>query len=444
MAIYSYKAKNPRGAILKGKFEADNKDEVREIMKQIRLRPIRIKHLKGKEKKKVKQSLTGRVDEVATKEEDFSFDDDRTPILGDYIYKDQEGNIQLSLGPQKVSSKDLVVFSKQFSTMLNSGVPLIEALSILSKQQTNEDFAYQIRKVKMTVETGSSLSDALSMFPKTFDKLYVAMVEAGEASGNLDEIMLKLISYIEKANKIKSQIKSASAYPVTVVVFALLVVTGLLLFVVPAFTKQFTDSGKALPGITQFVVDMSSFMELYWSHIFGSIAFFSVVFVLWKKTPKGEIIFDEYILKAPVVGPLLSKIVVGRFCSTLSSMLASGVNLIEALSICATTAGNKKIELFIQDVRTGIEGGSQLSEPLSEGGLFPDMVISMVSVGEATGQIDEMLEKISIFYEEEVDTAIQTMLAMIEPIMIVGIGGIIGFIVLAMYLPIFDLATTMG
>ena len=230
----------------------------------------------------------------------------------------------------------------------------------------------------------------------------------------------------------------------TVVVFALLVVTGLLLFVVPAFTKQFTDSGKALPGITQFVVEMSSFMELYWSHIFGSIAFFSVVFVLWKKTPKGEIIFDEYILKAPVVGPLLSKIVVGRFCSTLSSMLASGVNLIEALSICATTAGNKKIELFIQDVRTGIEGGSQLSEPLSEGGLFPDMVISMVSVGEATGQIDEMLEKISIFYEEEVDTAIQTMLAMIEPIMIVGIGGIIGFIVLAMYLPIFDLATTMG
>ena len=266
------------------------------------------------------------------------------------------------------------------------------------------------------------------------------MVRAGEASGNLDAILQQLVSYIERAAKIVSQIKSAMTYPTLVVIVAIGVITALLAFVVPAMAANFEGSGNELPALTVTIMDLSDMVINNWMEIIGVAIFAFSCFVLWKKTEKGEKQFDHMVLKTPVIGSVLKKIVVGRFCNTMASMLNSGVNLLEALDICASSSGNKVVEDFVLSVRNNVEKGEKFSEPLRKGGLFPEMVVSMISVGEETGKLDEMLEKVSDFYEEEVDIAVAAMLSLIEPILIVGIGGVVAVILLAMYLPMFEMA----
>lgn len=422
MQSFRYKAKDSTGKIVHGDIEARDKNEARMRVMRMRLTILSLK----------------------LKRDDDGLDDGEEPIIGKFLYKDANGDIQIGMGNKAPTAKDLIVFTKQFATMLNSGVPMIQSLSILSKQQQSKEFGRALKKIQMTVENGATLSDALATFPKIFDNLYVAMVEAGEASGNLDTILVKLVTYIEKAEKIKNQVKSAMTYPTIVVVVAIVVIAFLLAFVVPTFAQQYTDSGRELPALTQIVIDFSNWFVANWFYVFGGMFAFVLYFRFWVKTEKGRAKFDQLILRAPGIGVLLKKVAVGRFCSTMASMLTSGVNLLEALSICAASAGNKTVEMFIMGVRAGLEKGTKFSEPLAEGGLFPDMVVSMVSVGEATGALDEMLLKVSEFYEEEVELAVQAMLSMIEPIMIVFIGGLVGFIVIAMYLPVFDMAGNIG
>jgi type IV pilus assembly protein PilC len=270
------------------------------------------------------------------------------------------------------------------------------------------------------------------------------MVRAGETSGSLDQILVRLTTYIEKAAKIKAQVKSAMVYPAVVVVAATAVISALLAFVVPTFAKQFQDSGRELPALTQVVVDISDFFRENLLFVAGGIFIGFIALNFYRKTEVGSAQFDRLMLIAPVIGDLIRKVSVGRFCSTLSTMLKAGVNLLEALNICAASAGNKRVEEFILYVRAQIEQGVKFSTPLAKDGLFPPMVISMVEVGEATGALDEMLLKVAEFYEEEVDLAVKTLLSLIEPVMIVSIGSVVGFIVIAMYLPVFDMAGTVG
>lgn len=423
MPEYKYKAMNQAGKVSKGSISARSKSDVKKRLMKMRLKTL---------------SITLEKDSIEAFKES-----DEEQILGKYIYKDSEGRIQIALGNDSPTTKHIIVFTKQLSTMLNSGVPLIQSLTILASQQPSRGFKSALTAIRASVENGASLSESMEDYPSIFDPLFIAMVRAGEATGNLDVILMKLVSYIEKAAKIKSQIKSAMMYPIIVVAVAIAVISALLLFVVPVFAEQYADSGRELPFLTQVVIDFSAWISGNWYVVILLGIIVGGLMKIYIKTDDGRVKFDGLLLKSPVLGDLLRKIAVGRFCSTMSSMLTSGVNLLEALSICAASSGNKVIENFIFNAKDSLEKGNKLSDPLSEGDLFPDMVISMVSVGEATGALDEMLEKVSEFYEEEVDLAVQTMLSMIEPIMIVGIGGVVGFIVIAMYLPIFDMASNV-
>jgi type IV pilus assembly protein PilC len=398
--------------------------------------------LKVKSSQSAKQQIARMQLKIVSLEE---FDDSGMPVkkkyLGGLIVINSKGDINIQLGDPKPTDKDLIVFTKQLATMLASGVPLNQSLDILSRQQRIEDFGYQIKSIQKALEEGSTFSGALAKYPKTFDTLYVAMAKAGEESGKISDILLKVSIYIEKAAKIKSQVKSAMMYPTFILLVAVLIVSGLLIFVVPTFTEQFANSGKPLPALTQWVKDFSDWLAKNIGKVIVGAVVFVFLFKRWARTPKGEEKVDQMLLKAPLFGELMRKIAVGRFCQTLASMLTSGVNLLPALTICASSAGNVVIERFIASVRLRIESGSQLSQPLSENPIFPPMVVSMVQVGEKAGRLDEMLSKISEFYEEEVDVAVKGLLAMLEPMMIVFIGGVIAVIVVAMYLPIFDIAS---
>jgi type IV pilus assembly protein PilC len=424
MAEFVYKARNSSGKTEEGKISAPSKDMARTLLARKRLSVVTIK--------------------------EASLDDGDSSVggrsfFGGKIRIDGKGNITFgSVNSFKVPDKDLVVMTKQLATMLNSGIPLNQSLDILSKQQRLPLFGGVLAGVRKAIEEGNSLSQALARYPLCFDSLYRSMIKAGEESGRLSDIMLKLLEYIEKSSKIKSQLKSAMVYPSLIIVVALAVVSGLMIFVVPAFTKQFIDAGKPLPAITQMVVDISDFFVNSWYVLLGGLIMAGVGLVQYIKTPKGRYQFDMFLLKMPIIGDVIKKISVGRFCSTMSSMLSSGVNLLQALNICAASSGNAVMEKFILECRIRIEKGQQMSVPLSENPIFPKMVVSMIQVGEQAGKTDEMLMKVAAFYEEEVDQAIKTMLGMIEPLLIVGIGGLVGFLVIAMYLPVFDLGGTIG
>ncbi len=417
MLAFTYKAKTKDSRIKNGQLTADSRAEAKALLNKrgwiiLSLRPLNKSKLFEGE----------------------------APIFGETVFKDAYGKVQISIGSEMPNAKDVIVLTKQLATMIGSGIPLIQAVNILQKQQKSRGLRRALIDIKETVENGATFSFALTKYPKIFDPLYVAMVEAGETSGSLDIILKKLVTYIEKAEKIKSQIKSALAYPVIVFFVAIAVVTGLLIFVVPVFAQQYADTNRQLPWLTQQVINISNaFIDNWLLLLLGLIAFLTS-FSLWIGSSTGRKQFDRIILRVPIIGDVLRKIAVGRFCSTMASMLSSGVNLLQALSICAASSGNKTIELFVLNIRKELEKGQNFSTPLREGDLFPEMVVSMVSVGEATGALDDMLTKVSDFYEEEVDTAVKTMLSMIEPIMIIFIGGIVAFIVIAMYLPIFDLA----
>jgi type IV pilus assembly protein PilC len=344
----------------------------------------------------------------------------------------------------KVTTKDLVVFTRQFSTMIDAGLPLVQCLDILGKQQENKTFKELLKKVKEDVESGSTFADALKKHPRVFDELFVNLVAAGEIGGILDTIMSRLAAYIEKAFKLKKQIKSAMTYPATIVGIAVIVIGVILVFVIPAFEKMFADFGGALPAPTQIVIGISNFVQ---SYILVIIGFFVVLAFGLKRlyrTKKGRLRMDQLALKAPIFGTLIRKVAVAKFSRTLGTMISSGVPILDGLDIVAKTAGNKVVEKAIYDVRESISQGKTIAEPLEKSGVFPPMVCQMVGVGEQSGSIDAMLNKIADFYDDEVDDAVNNMTAMMEPLLILFLGVTVGGLVIAMYLPIFKIAGTVG
>ncbi len=342
---------------------------------------------------------------------------------------------------QRVKEKDVVIFARQFATMINAGLPIVQCLEMLGSQEQNKTFAKVIQKIKEDIEGGSTLSESLKKYPRIFDDLFVNLIAAGEAGGILDTILQRLSAYMEKAMKLKSRVKGAMTYPVSVLVISFAVVTLLLLKVIPVFQKMFEGMGKALPAPTQFVVDASQFMQDYFLYMMGALILLIIGFVRFYRTQNGRMLVDRLILKSPIFGPLLKKVAVAKFSRTLSTMMSSGVPIIEGLDIVSKTAGNKVIEEALQKTKRSISEGKTISEPLMETGIFPPMVVQMIAVGENTGALDTMLSKIADFYDEEVDAAVSAMTSLLEPLMMVFLGGIVGGMIIAMYLPIFQMAS---
>lgn len=356
------------------------------------------------------------------------------------------GGFNLSFG-SGLTDKDLVVFTRQFGTMINAGLPLVQCLEILSTQSENKVLRETIGEVKIQVEAGSTFSDALRRHPKVFDDLYVNLVHAGEVGGLLDTILTRLAKYIEKAMKLKGQIKSAMIYPSAILGVAAVVITVLMIWVIPIFAKMFNElsGGKmGLPGPTQLVIDVSNVFTSYWYVMLGTIG--AVVFSIKKyyATAQGRMAIDKLLLKTPVFGDLIRKASVAKFTRTLGTLLGSGVPLLDGLTICAKTAGNKVIEEALISARGSIAGGKTIADPLAASGIFPKMVTHMIAVGESTGALDAMLGKIADFYEDEVDQAVASLTSLLEPVMMVFLGIVIGFIVIAMYLPIFKMSEAIG
>jgi len=345
---------------------------------------------------------------------------------------------------KKVETKDLVIFTRQFATMIDSGLPLVQCLDILSSQQENKTFKEVLLQVKETVEGGSTFADALAKHPKIFDQLFVNLVAAGEVGGILDTILNRLAAYIEKAMKLKKQIKGAMVYPATIMTIAVGVIAVILIFVIPTFAKMFTEFGGELPAPTKFVITLSNFVVKYILLIIGLIFVIVTGIKKYYATPKGRKVMDTLALKAPIAGPLIRKVAVARFTRTLGTLISSGVPIMDGLEIVARTAGNKVVEEAVYKVRSAIAEGKTMAEPLQECGVFPPMVVQMISVGEATGAMDAMLGKIADFYDDEVDDAVSALTALMEPMLMVFLGTTVGGLVIAMYLPIFKLAGTVG
>lgn len=402
MPIFIWKGINKRGAIKKGEVEADSVDGVRNILQQHGITP-----------KKIKQKPKDLFENVAMMQ-------------------------------PKVTPKDVVIFTRQFATMIDAGLPLVQCLEILFSQEENKTFKMIIKQVKDDVEAGSTFADALAKHPNVFDELYSNLVAAGESGGILDIILNRLAEYIEKTEQLKRKIKGAMTYPAVVVCVAILVVAVILIFVIPVFQKMFSGFGHALPMPTQIVIDMSDFLK---SYIIWIIIGVMILGFIWKKilsTEKGRYEFDKFILYAPIFGDLLRKVAVARFTKTLGTMVGAGVPILEALEIVAKTAGNKRVEAALVDTRIGISEGLPIAEPLEDSGIFPNMVVQMIGIGESVGALDSMLMKIAEFYEDEVDTAVDALTAMIEPLLMVFLGGAVGGLVVSMYLPVFKMAGAVG
>jgi type IV pilus assembly protein PilC len=347
-------------------------------------------------------------------------------------------------GGVKVPSKNLAIFTRQFSVMIDAGLPLVQCLDILGKQEPHKGFSAVILKVREDVEAGAALADAMKKHPKTFDALYSNMIAAGEAGGILDTILKRLAVYIEKAVKLKSDVKSAMIYPVAVIVIAVLVVGAILWKVIPTFAQLFAGMGATLPLPTRVVIAASDALVAYGWILIVAIAGMSYGIKQYYATERGRRVIDGLLLKAPILGNILRKVAVARFCRTLSTLMASGVPILDGLDITARTSGNAIIEDAIQVTRSSIERGETISSPLRETNVFPSMVVQMINVGETTGALDAMLSKIADFYEEEVDTAVAGLLTLMEPVMIAFLGVVVGGIVIAMYMPIFDLISKLA
>lgn len=344
----------------------------------------------------------------------------------------------------KVNSKLISIFTRQFSVMIDAGLPLVQCLEILGGQQENKIFKAIIDSVRTDVESGSSLHEAMKRHPGAFDNLFINMIAAGEAGGILDIILQRLSIYIEKAVKLKTQVQSALIYPVAVVVIAAVVVFIILWKVIPVFAQMFAGLGAELPFITRIVVQASNFIGAYAIWLFIFIGLVVVAIRQWHKTYRGRRILDSFTLRIPIIGMLVRKVAIARFCRTLSTLTASGVPILDGLEITAKTAGNSIVEDAIMATRKSVEEGKTISGPLAETKVFPSMVVQMIAVGEQTGALDQMLGKIADFYEEEVDTAVSGLMKLIEPIMIVILGGTIGTIVAAMYMPMFAILQEIG
>ncbi len=398
MPVYVWKGKNSLGNKIKGELEAVN-----EAAAQAQLKRLRIQNPTIKEKP-----------------------------------KDLFANVAF-LQP-KVTGKDIVVFTRMMSTMIDAGLPLVQSLQILSKQQDNPSFKRALTEILNDVETGMTLADGMRKHPNIFDELFANMIEAGELGGILDTILSRLAGFKEKSMALQQKIKGAMTYPVIVIGVAILIVGIIMVFVIPVFQEMFASMGGALPTPTQIVVDISEFIKS--NVIYMGIGFWLLAFALKKyySTEKGRMHIDALLLQAPVFGPLIRKVAVAKFTRTLSTMLESGVPILDALQVVAKTAGNKIIEQAVVHVANSIAEGRPIAEPLEESGVFPNMVVQMINVGESVGALDAMLGKIADFYDEEVDQAVENLTAMIEPFMMVFLGVTIGTLVVAMYLPIFKMA----
>ena len=398
--IFEWSGKTSRGIIEKGEITANSKDEV---ISQLRNRNITATFIKQKEKK----ALFGG----------------------------------LSFGGG-VGDKDIVIFTRQFATMIDAGLPLVQALEILSTQVENKFLAKTIETIKTDVESGSTYADALKKHPKAFTELYANMVAAGESGGILDTILNRLAAYIEKAMKLKKKVKGAMVYPIVVSSIAIICIAVIMIFVVPTFSKMFTAMGGTLPFPTLLVIKLSNFL----AGIGGLLTGLALVGIFvgikqFRKTEKGKASTDKIMLKLPIFGILLRKVAVAKFTRTLGTLISSGVPILDGLEITAKTAGNKVVEYAVMDVKTAVSEGKTLAEPLMKSKVFPPMVTHMIAVGESTGALDSMLNKIADFYDDEVDNAVSNLTAMMEPMLMVFLGGSVGFIVIAMYLPIFKLMT---
>jgi type IV pilus assembly protein PilC len=354
------------------------------------------------------------------------------------------GQLSLELAPQRVKLQDMSRFTRQFAAMTSAGLPLIQCMDILASQTENKTLAEAVRRISGDIQGGSSLADALARHPKIFSALYCNMITAGEASGNLDGVLLRLADYLEKAHALRRKIKGAMTYPVILGVVAVGSTALLLTFVVPRFAEMFVDLGGQLPLPTRIVMVVSDFLQAYFWWGIGAIAAFIFVFNRTYKTEKGAYYLDSLKLKIPVLGELERKSAISRFSQSLATLLTSGVSIIEALSITAKTAGNKVLEKGLFVTLEKITGGQTIAEPLTDTGIFPPMVTHMIAVGERTGDLADMLTKISQFYEEEVDAAVDALTSVIEPVMIVLLGIVIGGILIAMYLPMFDMINQIG
>jgi len=398
MQVYVWEGRNRKNEVQKGELEAPDERVVRTHLSRLRIQPTKIK-------KKPKDIV---------------------------------------LFPQKVTEKDVILFARQFSTMIDAGLPIIQCLDILYSQQENKTFRNVLKDIKESVEGGATLAESLKKYPKNFDDLFVNMIAAGEAGGILDTILRRLAAYMEKAAKLKARVKGAMTYPIITLAIAVIVLGVILVFVIPVFQKMFADFGGELPVPTQIVVNLSNFVKSKILYIIGAVVAIAIALKRFYATDKGHVVIDRVLLKLPVFGMLLRKVAVAKFTRTMGTMLASGVAILDALEIVAKTAGNKIIEKSIYDVRSGIAEGRTMAEPLGESGVFPAMVCQMISVGESTGALDAMLEKIADFYDEEVDQAVENLTSMIEPFMLVFLGTTIGGLVVAMYLPIFKMAGMVG
>jgi type IV pilus assembly protein PilC len=343
-----------------------------------------------------------------------------------------------------VSTRDIVIFTRQFATMINSGLPLVQSLDILAKQSENKTLKKCIEQVLYDVESGQTLADALRQHPKVFTQLYVNMVAAGEAGGILDTILLRLAVFLEKADALRRKIKGAMVYPGVIMTVAVGAVAVLLIFVIPTFQTMFAQAGIQLPGPTQFVIMLSDVLQARWYMFLAAI--FAGIFAIrqYYATSNGQLVLDRLLLNLPILGTMQRKAAIARFTRTLGTLVSSGVSILDGLEITARTAGNRVLHDAIMESRSSIAGGDTISEPLKKSGVFPPMVVQMINVGEQTGGLDEMLTKIADFYDDEVDAAVDALLAAMEPLMIVFLGVIVGGMIVAMYLPIFDMINAVG
>src|SRR6267378_2450482 len=339
-----------------------------------------------------------------------------------------------------IAQKDIVIFTRQFATMIDAGLPLVQCLDILASQLDNLAFREVLTRVKVKVESGSTLADALKDHPKVFDTLFVELIAAGEIGGILDTILNRLSAYIEKNEKLKSKVKGAMVYPSIVLTVAIGVTVVLLLFVTPTFEKMFKDFGGAMPTPTQIVIDLSTWLQHYIGYLIAFIIAAVIAFRAWIAWPRGRVQWDSFVIRTPIFGQLVRKVAVARFTRTLGTMISSGVPILDALEVVAKTAGNAVVEKAIRYTKEKIAEGKTIVQPLSETKVFPPMVVQMIGVGEATGAMDQMLSKIADFYDDEVDAAVAALTSMIEPVMMVFLGGVVGGFLIAMYLPIFSIA----
>ena len=393
MPTFTYTARDAKGDLKTATIDAANREDVVQQLRRLRMNIVKVE-----EQSKTKQKTSG-----------------------------------------SISMRDIVIFTRQFSTMINSGLPLVQALDILSKQSENKALQAVTRQVVFDVESGHTVADALGKHPKAFSDLYVNMVAAGEAGGILDTILMRLATFMEKNDALVRKVKGAMIYPGVIMSVAGIAITVLLIFVIPVFKNMFGAVGLALPLPTRVVISMSEILVGYWWLI--GIALVGAFFGLKKyyATSKGQLVMDRLLLKAPILGDVLRKSAVSRFTRTLGTLISSGVSILDGLEITAKTAGNRVISDAIMASRSSIAGGDTISAPLAKSNVFPPMVISMIAVGEQTGGLDEMLAKVADFYDEEVDSAVSNLLSMLEPVMIVFLGVVVGGMVVAMYLPIFDM-----